>query len=181
MKKETLYNKKRFKINKQKKIIRLKDFVKTGAFDQLKVGVSTKQDLIDLMGTDFDFGDGSESQIIKYGWYEFFFWTKTGILFGIQNDHLQDECADSIEYENEQVKIDNWFLEPEKVITFAEVVEILKHEDISYKLEKENYESALDYMRLANGVTIDFDTDFYEPKEMNAWILNGIRHFKIET
>lgn len=179
------------------KVIELKNFLKTGTFDKIKVGVSTKRDVIDLMGKDFDFGDCGETQIIKYGWYEFFYWTKSEIIFAIQNDHLQFDCSnhnEMIEYQNEKIKIDNWFLKVNKNITFSEIIQILKNENIKYILEKENFDGALEYLKLQNGITIDFDnelTTWFQNESKDGWeiknepiknqqdyILNGIRLFK---
>ena len=180
------------------KVIELKNFIKTGEFDTIQIGKSTKQDVVDLMGTDFDFADCGESQIIKYGWYEFFYWTESNIVFAIQNDHLQFDCTnhnEMIEYQNESIKIDNWFLTVNKNITFSEIIDILKSENIHYELEKHNFDGALEYMRLNNGITIDFDnelTTWIYNKSEDEWdmknelinnqqdyILNGIRLFKL--
>ena len=179
------------------RVIELKNFLKTGNFDRIKVGISSKQDVIDLMGDDFDFGDFGDTQIIKYGWYEFFYWTESKIVFAIQNDHLQFDCSnhnEMIEYQNENIKIDNWFLQVNNNITFSEVIRILKSENIQYELEKQNFDGALEYLKLLNGITIDFDnelTTWIYNKSEDEWdmkkelikaqqdyILNGIRLFK---
>lgn len=179
------------------KTISLKKFIKTGKFDKIEFGISTKQDVINLMGNDFDFGDFGESQIIKYGWYEFFYWTKSEIVFAIQNDHLQFDCSnhdEMIEYENNSVRIDNWFLEVNKNITFSKVIDFLNSEDVIYGLEKHNYEDALEYIKLSNGITFDFYNELtiwtYEEskdewnmeskkiRNQKDYILNGIRLFK---
>ena len=179
------------------KVIELKNFIKTGDFDKIKVGSSTKQDVIDLMGIDFDFADCGDTQIIKYGWYEFFYWTESEIVFAIQNDHLQFDCSnhnEMIEYQNEHIKIDIWFLQVNKNIKFYEVIRILKSENIHYEIEKQNFDGALEYLKLQNGITIDFDNESTtwtynefdneweiknEPiKNQQDYILNGIRLFK---
>jgi len=179
------------------KIIKLKNFIKTGNFDKIKVGTSTKKDVIDLMGNDFEFGDFGETQIIKYGWYEFFYWTKNEIIFGIQNDHLQFDCSnhnEMISYKGNNIEIDNWFLKVDNNIKFSEILEILKAEKIQYELEKDNFEGALEYIKLRNGITIDFDNELttwtYDKKEdewdminepikhQKDYILNGIRRFE---
>lgn len=179
------------------KIIKLKNFIKTGNFDKIKAGKSTKQDVIDLMGNDFDFGDCGETQIIKFGWYEFFYWTESEIVFAIQNDHLQFDCSnhnEMIEYQNENIKIDNWFLETNKNIKFSEVIQILKSEKIQFELDKQSFDGALKYLKLQNGITMDFDNELTtwiynesedewdmknEPiKNQEDYILNGIRLFK---
>ncbi|AFM05582.1 hypothetical protein Fleli_3251 [Bernardetia litoralis DSM 6794] len=178
------------------KIIYLKEFIKTGKFATLEVGVSSKKDVINLMGNDFAFADFGDTQIIKYGCYEFFYWTEDEIIFAIQNDHLQFDCSnhtEMINYENKNVKIDTWFLEEKKNITFEKIIEIIEKENINYKLERKNYKEALEYIQLENGITIDFcneETTWVYEKAIKEWkmktklidgqkdyILNGIRFF----
>lgn len=81
-----------------------------------------------------------------------------------------------------------------KNITFSEVVEILKNEEIEYEFDKNNHEGALEYIRLVNGITIDFDNELsaciYDDSKgdwdvkselilnQKDFILNGIRLFK---
>lgn len=51
--------------------IHLKEFIRTGKFGTISIG-STKTDVVNELGNKFDFADCGETQIIKYGWYEFF-------------------------------------------------------------------------------------------------------------
>ncbi len=178
------------------KTVYLKDFIKTGKFGGIEVGVSTKDDVVSLMGNDYDFGDFGETQIIKYGWYEFFYWTKNGVVHAIQNDHLpacgrKEEHRELICYENDMVNIDTWFLEAGRNIKFSEVVNILSKEGIEYGFKKYNFEDALEFIKLKNGIIIDFDnneTIYNYDKTTDEWstadvlienqdnyILNGIR------
>jgi hypothetical protein len=141
------------------KTILLKEFILTGDFDRIEVGVSTKADLISLMGESHDFADCGDTQIIKYGWWEFFYWTEDNVVFAFQNDHLQFDCTNHEEFvtfENQLVKIDTWFIQPNKNIRFSEIIEHLKAEGIEYSFEKYDFEGALEYIRLSNGITIDF-------------------------
>lgn len=179
------------------RIIHLKDFITKGKFGPIEVGKSTKDDVIALMGDNYAFLDCEDTQIIKYNGYEFFYWTESKILFGIQNDHLQYDCGnhdEMIQYENDQVKIDTWFLEANKDVTFSEIIKIIEDEKISYKLDKARYEGALEYIRLVNGVTIDFSDELvswnYDEKEedwsmkidpikhQRKYVLVGIRLFE---
>ena len=75
------------------------------------------------MGSNYGFGDFDETHIMKYGWYEFFSWSDSEIVYAKQNDHLQFDCTnhnEMIEYENEKVRIDTWFLQVNKNTTFFE-------------------------------------------------------------
>lgn len=178
-------------------IISLKEFLKTGKFGNIEIGVSTKQDVIALMGEGYDFGDCGIIQIIKYGWYEFFYWTESQLVQGIQNDHLLFDCSnhqEMIHYENAQVKLDTWFLSANQHITFAEITTILEQEGIAYQLAKHRYEGALEHIQIESGVTIDFvdekDHSTYDDSKeqwnfnripithQKDYLLNGIRLFE---
>lgn len=177
------------------KTIYLKDFIKTGKFGEIEIGVSTKDDVVSLMGESYDFGDFGETQIIKYGWYEFFYWTESKIIHAIQNDHLQyyPDDFEVVNYKNEKVKIDTWFLKANRNINFSEIINILNKEGIKYSLEKHKFEDTLEFIRLKNGITIDFqneETIWNFNKSTNEWegtekiienqndyIINGIRLF----
>lgn len=143
-----------------RRIISLNSFAKTGLFGNIKVGESSKNDVIQLLGDNYEWADCGESQIIKYGWYEFFYWTESQLIFGIQNDHLKFDCTNHDEmicFENEIVKIDHWFLKVNEHITYSNLKEIFNQEGIPYKVNRQPYDGALDYIELSNGIAFDFD------------------------
>ena len=128
----------------------LKDFIKTGKFGPLEIG-SSKEDVIDFFGEDYDFGNFGETQIIKYGWWEFFYWTETKKVFAIQNDHLSYNCSHHVEMislNTNKVEMDTWFLKPDKHVTFDNVTKILTEEKIDFKLDKFSKNDELDILRL---------------------------------
>ncbi len=175
------------------KKINLKDFIITGDFGPVKIGM-TKQQVINLLGepdSDNDFGSGTFG--LLYSWYEFFFDKKTQVLKSIQNDHLQANCSEHDEmilFKNDKFEIDIWFLKVNYDITYKEVKEILKRENISFSEEKywDN-----DIIKFESGVFLDFDDrddiwEIYEDgttkKDENLiisnkenFVLNGIRYF----
>ncbi|WP_299715194.1 hypothetical protein [uncultured Tenacibaculum sp.] len=175
------------------KKIYLKDFIITGDFGPVKIGM-TKQEVINLLGepdSDNDFGSGTFG--LLYSWYEFFFDKKTQVLKSIQNDHLQANCSEHDEmilFKNDKFEIDIWFLKVNYDITYKEVKEILKRENISFSEEKywDN-----DIIKFESGVFLDFDDrddiwEIYEDgttkKDENLiisnkenFVLNGIRYF----
>ncbi|MCH2193139.1 hypothetical protein [Kordia sp.] len=172
------------------KIISLKHFAETGKFGEIGIG-NLKNDVIEEFGNDFDYYDGGETQIIKYGWYEFFFWSDTKKLFGIQNDHLQADCGNHDEmilFENQKFKVDTWFLEVNKDFTFKEVTEILNNNKTKFKLEVP-YKNEPEIIKFNSNVYFDFSSGFSswdgkkdewcEIKINNKedYILNGIRFF----
>ncbi len=175
------------------KTISLKHFAQYGKFDSIAIG-SYKSDVINLLGDDFDFyDDGVETQILKYGWYEFFFWSSTEKLFGIQNDHLQADCInhdEMIEFENQKFKVDNWFLQVGKGFTFREVLSILETQKIEFEIT-ELYEDGPGIIKFASGVYLDFSGDISGwDIEKDQWLdkviddqfeylLNGIRLFDL--
>lgn len=176
----------------------LKKIFKTGYLGPLQLGISTKQDVIDFMGETRDVHISVDAIILKYGWYEFFFWTEGELLFGFQNDHLPNDCRNHDEmiiYKNSYVEIDYWFLQPFKNFTFSEVVQILEKEEVSYTIETYPHGDKEEYIKLVDSyVTLDFvDEHRYVEKVGEEWfireieinnkqdfILNGIRCFKLE-
>ncbi|MCZ8284523.1 MAG: hypothetical protein O9353_03620, partial [Bacteroidia bacterium] len=133
----------------------------------------------------------------KYGWYEFFYWTETEKVLGIQNDHLQADCfnhAEMIFFRNKSFIIDHWFLKAGENITFKEVVELLNTEHIAFSIEPAYRGSDIQVIKCTNSqVTFDFDGEYrlvelnkkgkfagykevIETNEAN-YVLNGIRLF----
>ena len=176
--------------------VHLKEFIKTGHFGTITIG-STKADVVNLLGKKFGFGDFGETQIITYGWYEFFYWTETELIFGIQNDHLQADCThhkEMIDYKSKVWTIDKWFLEVNKNITFRQVEDLLTAESIpfqiipAYKGSEENLIKCI-----GSHVTFDFAHEYrlveYTEKgrfknykevvesDQSNFVLNGIRLF----
>ena len=175
------------------KTISIKSFAEKGTFGEIGIG-TLKKDVIKFLGTDFDFGDFGETQIIKYGWYEFFFWSDTEKLFGIQNDHLQADCENHNEmilFENDSFEIDTWFLKVNEDFTYSQVIELLNKENIDFKIESGN-EVEPEIIRFKSGTYFDFsEGSFSWNSETNKtyetiienkedYILNGIRLFDLK-
>lgn len=176
------------------KTISLKSFAESGKFDSIELGAS-KSEVIMLLGIDFDFHDAGETQILKYGWYEFFFRTDSEKLFGIQNQHLQANCTnhnEMIEFENKNFKIDSWFLTIGKDYKFSDVITILETEVIQFKIEEE-YKNGPKVLKLDSGVYFNFsegsftwyaDTNNSEEitiENQEDYLLNGIGLFEIKN
>jgi hypothetical protein len=179
------------------KTINLKEFIKTGKFGTISIG-STKADIIDLLGPKFEPHHAEETQIIKYGWYEFFYWTKTETVFGIQNDHLLADCTnhkEMITIENANCIIDTWFLQENKNVSFGQVEDFLHKEKIPFQIVPSYKGSIWNVIEcIESKVTFDF-ADEYRLVELNekgkfiGWtehietdqsnfLLNGIRLFE---
>lgn len=176
----------------------LKDLFKTGLLGPLQLGISTKQDVIDFMGEPGEVYTSLDTIILKYGWYEFFFWTDGELLNGFQNDHLSNDCLNHDEmiiYKSNHVEIDHWFLQPFKNFTFSEVVQIFEEEEVSFTIETYRHDDKEEYIKLVDSyVTLDFvDEHRYVEKAGEEWfireieinnkqdfILNGIRCFKLD-
>ena len=165
-------------------ILSLKSFIKTGVFGTIRVEVSKKAEVIDLMGNSFDFTDCGNSQIIRYGGYEFFYWTENETIYAIQNDQLFyiKHNSEEILYQNENVKIDPWFLKKKRQFNFEEVLEIIKLEGIKCEIIKDKFRGK--YIKMQSGVTLDFIKN--ESTEnidisLQEEVLNGIRFFNDES
>lgn len=175
--------------------IYLKEFIKTGAFGPISMGIS-KDDLILHLGEDFDYSDVTDTQIIKYGWYEFFYWTEAKSIFGIQNDHLQADClnhGNMIYFQNDRWKLDPWFLKENRHTSLGQVIEQLEQEQILFEVVPV-YSGASDHMIrcLKSRVALDFTGEYRQatrsPSGKIRWtdrvaatpdeqVLNGIRLF----
>ena len=176
-----------------RKIVPLKDFVLTGHFGPVRVGMH-KEKVIKLLGEadqDNDFGTGYGG--LLYGWYEFFYSMETGIIDSIQHDHLStwfQGRKKSIFFKNKIFKIDPWFLRKRKDITYKEVKQILIDEGIPFE-EAAKYDTPL--LTFASEVTMDFDdqSGVWQENRDGSWkekkdiiidnsddyVLNGIRYF----
>ncbi|SHN44538.1 hypothetical protein [Chitinophaga sp. CF418] len=177
--------------------IQLKNFIKTGKFGPLTIG-STKGEILSVFGRKYDFADCGETQIIKYGWYEFFYWTENEKIFGIQNDHLQADCINHsgmINFKNRFCTIDKWFLKENQNVTFRQVEEYLNQENIPFTIVPayegcdENIIKCID-----SNVTFDFVSEYTlveitamgkskDRKDVKAehqsdYVLNGVRLFQ---
>lgn len=179
------------------RIISLKEFFQTGHFGPISIG-QHKSELIEAFGEEFEFADCGETHIIRYGWYEFFYWTNSGKIFGIQNDHLQADTSDHaacINFFNKDWILDKWFLRDNRNISLKEVEKVLRLENIVFNLEQlstvEN-ESIITNRRSL--VSMDFHGNYrrmeydelgefikwneYSENDYNNFVLNGIRIFK---
>ena len=172
--------------------VKLIEFIKTGCFGTITIG-STKEEVLKELGNNLDIIDCGETHIIYYGWYEFFYWTTTELIFGIQNDHLQANCTnhgEMINFQNNKFKLDNWFLKENKNINFGQVEEVLISNNIEYEIIptwKGCDENIIRCVR--SNVTFDFVREYRSIDLSNNWkeqieteqskfILNGIRLFE---
>lgn len=179
--------------------IYLKDFVLSGQFGPVKLGMN-RGEVVQVLGQPddiIDFDTGSCS--LMYGWYEFFYFKDTEKIIGIQNDHLTtwpnhktldkiiNQHRNDIYFENTIFKIDLWFLKIGKDITRKEVKMILNQEAIAYKEIKDGFGN--DILEFESGVTMDFDDNSgnfvsREPDKplitnLDDQLLAGIRQFKL--
>lgn len=177
--------------------IHLKKFIETGLFGTISIG-STKTDIVNVLGNKFDFADCGETQIIKYGWYEFFYWTATELVFGIQNDHLQADCTNHKEmlvYKSKLWTIDKWFLQINKNISFGQIEALLIKEGITYEIVPAYKGCDENIIKcLKSNVTFDFVNEYrfvevndkgkskewkkYIESDQSNFVLNGIRLFE---
>lgn len=180
-------------------IISLKDFITTGEFGPVRIGM-TKDEVIKVLGqpdSDNDYGTGSGG--LMYAWYEFFYWQDSLKINGIQNDHLTNWQVGKIKihkeaicFQNDKISIDIWFLQVGKNISYGEVINILKSEGIPFEEINDQYRGRL--IKFKSGVTMDFDDQsglWHEDKDENIeqneniiitlenQLLNGIRLFDL--
>lgn len=164
-------------------LILLKDFCLTGHFGDVRIGmnISEVKEILGEPDHEQDFETGSSG--IMYAWYEFFYWTDTKILYAIQNDHLmpwpgleEHERAEvhgkDIEFDNSHFKVETWFLSAGKAITYRDIVEICRRDNVNI-IEKCNEwgDSSIEF---ESGVKLDFD-------DMSDWVITDKNGQRIEN
>jgi len=162
--------------------ISLKDFVLSGRFGPVYIGMPIDE-LKHYLGEP---GDSYESKsgagFLFYNGFEFYYYTDTNTVHGIQNDNLRyegpDRKSDYLYYVDDAILVDTWFIEFGNPLNFTQVTELLKREDISFEAcEKDGY----DELKFPSGVRFDFENwkDDEGKKIINREeaALNGIRYF----
>ncbi len=150
------------------KTISLKTFIETGKFGTITLG-STKAELIELLGTNFEVLDCDSVQILKYQSYEFSYWTNSEIIFGITTDWLHE-----LQVYNKNIKIHPWFIDESSLPTFNEVKQHLEQNQIAFQIENTPSFNHEDYIRITSSkVTLDFETS--NGKQVDDFKLLGIR------
>jgi hypothetical protein len=179
--------------------VSLKEFIKTGMFGPITIG-SSRDEAIKAFGVADHIVDFGETQSIQPGaYYEFFCWTDTGLINGIQNDHLQAESikhAELIFHIDQYWELDPWFLKANANVTFGEVCQLLKSESIAYVIEPIYPGCEEEVIRIIeSNVKIDFCNEYRTPQtnkygeligwnefyetDQNKFVLNGIRLFDL--
>ncbi|MBB3168600.1 hypothetical protein [Simiduia aestuariiviva] len=153
-----------------KMLIRILDFIKTGKFGPVEIGMS-KAKVLEVLGppdddTDLD-GPGS---ILLYAWYELFF-DPDGILKSIQNDNYNPKDTGTYFFENEKFSIDPWFLNEVQEQNIESISRLLSDNGIKFEI--------VDYygrnvLKVNSGVIVDFDED---ENENGIKELIGVRYW----
>jgi len=162
-------------------IISLKDFILTGNFGQISLGM-TKREVIEYLGEPsetIDFGAGVSE--LFYNGFEFFYWTDNEKIFGIQNDSIEQLFTKNTKYIlNKNTNVDTSFFSFSKTLTYKNLTEYLIKENITFdRVNKGEY----DEIKFLSGVTFDFENSEHMENidfDRNNLRLNGIRFHKIE-
>jgi hypothetical protein len=181
--------------------IYLKDFITTGRFGPVELGMTIDQ-VIDFLGElKIERGDETGHVIGRYDHYEFLFLLRSRIFYGIRNHNMANLATlntginnePGICYTNNKFTVDTWFLEKNRHVTFIDVVNNLKKEDINFSIE-----SGIDdddkYIKCNSGVKIvfsDMSGFVWYNKDTDIWTyaktiesqdekkLIGIEHFDV--
>ena len=136
-------------------IISIEEFLRSGEFGPVVIGMS-KEEVIEYLGQpDSDNDIDKSGSILLYSWYEFFF-NNENKLYSIQNDNYDSTDASSFEFKNESIEIDSWFLNNTRNQSIDNIIELLSLKKIDY--------SVIDYfgrnvIKLTSGVVVDFDEE----------------------
>ncbi len=156
--------------------ISLEEFIKTGKFGKIELGM-TKAEVIAQLGDNYAYGDFDHCEIIHYHWFEFSFWKKTNVLFAIQNDSF---CYSGLKSKYPEFTLDLWFMKPNKNITYGALKAFLNEKNIIYH-EEINRGGTLIW-NFKSGVTLDFVDELLGNNEkieqQEDYLLGGIRYYK---
>lgn len=160
--------------------ISLIDFILTGKFGRVSLGM-TKKEVIEYLGTpseDTDFGIGASG--LFYNGFEFFYWTDNKELFTIQNDNIETLFANQSNYEfSDKIIVDNSFFFIGQLLTYKNITAYLRKQNIHFNsVDKGKY----DEIQFLSGVTFDFENEELMPHQYDRGDLklNGIRYEKID-
>ena len=150
--------------------IYIEEFLKTGQFGPIKIGISKEQSL-SLLGTpDSDTDLDGPGSILMYGWYEFFF-DPEGQLKSMQNDNYDPSDSKTYNFKNEKIEVDPWFLNEKPNQTIEDISNLLANSNIGYK--KIKYHGRV-VLQTEADVVVDFDED---ENELGVKSLMGIRYW----
>lgn len=161
--------------------ISLKDFILTGKFGQISLGM-TKSEVVEYLGKPSETADfSSGASGLFYNGFEFFYWTDNEKIFGIQNDNLEQLLTKNTNYKlNKHTIVDTSFFSFSKTLTYRNITEYLTKENITFEtVNRGEY----DEIKFLSGVTFDFENA--EPKQdvffdRSHLKLNGIRFQQID-
>lgn len=150
-------------------IIDIKEFVETGCFGPVTIGMS-RSNVENILGTPDNDAKLSTGTIIVYSWYEFFF-NLDHKLSSIQIDNYDPNDLSTYEYKSDLFEIDPWILRSKRRLTFGEVKDQLTKESMNFK--------DIDYygrkaIQLQSEVVIDFDD---EPDTIEDRPIIGFRYY----
>jgi hypothetical protein len=156
--------------------ISLKDFILTGNFGLVSLGMS-KNEVIEYLGQPnetADFETGASG--LFYNGFEFFYWTDNDKIFSIQNDNLDQLLTKEAEYKlNDTIIVDTSFLLFRQTLTYKNLTEYLKKQNIIFDtVDKGEYH----IIKFLSGVIFDFENEEL-PKAKHGISnlkLNGIRY-----
>lgn len=163
-------------------VISLKEFVLSGCFGPVYLGMPLEE-LKKHFGKPADsYDSGMGSGLWFYNGFEFYYYTKTNTLFGIQNDNIchegPEKKSEHLYFFDEDTLIDTWFLDFGKKIPYRKVVTRLQNEGISFETENRG---DYDELRFSSGVAFDFENregiSEKEKVSREEASLIGIRYF----
>lgn len=162
--------------------ISLKDFILTGDFGPVYIGMFVEE-LKNHLGEPGDhYNSGNGSGLLFYNGFEFYYYTDSNMLYAIQNDNLRHEGPERksahLYYFNDTILVDSWFMEFGKPVTYKKVLERLRQEGIVFE---EKARDDYDELIFPSGVTFDFenwkDNEGKQIISREEAVLNGIRYF----
>lgn len=139
-----------------KNAVSILNFIKTGKFGNVRLGMTDIEVVANLGAPESKFGS-EEAFLFSYGRWEIHFLTANqNKAFLIHNDNLLYDCNnhnEMVEFENDHFNIELDFIKPFEHISLRNVVTMLKQQHIAFKLIDEDFQPLL---QLENSVYMDF-------------------------
>ncbi len=145
-----------------KKTIHLLDFIRTGSFGGVKLGMTPKE-VVNILGKPTHDHGTPDSILLGYGWWEVHLSKHKGnSAYLIYNDHLLYDCSnhdEMLELDSELAELDLDFIKPMEHVRFHQVITLLNHEKIPYRVVNKPYQPMI---QTENQVYLDFSE--FEPE-----------------
>jgi hypothetical protein len=168
--------------------ISLKTFLLEGRLGPVQTGMTESQ-IINWFGEPDDKAASSNSLVLMYGCWELYISSRSGILYAIQAETLEEfkPGRRTLFFQNSRIHIEPWLLPAYSNTTWAEVIALLRSEGFTFSEMQDGYSLRIEF---SNGVKLTFHHEdegqagkineegyLIQPPKKEDFLLEGIRYF----